>query len=217
MTSSDRAAQARLNGSLSRGPVTPEGKARAALNATRHGLAGSRFALLPDEDPHAFQAFAQAVMADLAPRDALEEVEAREAAQGLWRRQRADRLEARIVGAMLEEKEDGSLLPGMDSVRALGTLLRYIGRIQRDLDRALARLSALQTRPLARPAVDVPQPRPEPPAHAEVAPGSPDKPPRPDEPDEAPSAARPMPLNRQQRRRRERLAQKVERRDRPAA
>ncbi len=208
MTSSDRAARARLNGSLSRGPVTPEGKARAALNATRHGLSGRRFALLPDEDPEEFQAFADAVMADLAPRDALEEAEAREAAQGLWRRQRADRLEARIVGAMLEEKEDGSLLPGMDSVRALGTLLRYIGRIQRDLDRALARLSALQKRPLARPASAV---------HAGIAPASPEKPRRPNEPGKAQAAAEPTPLNRQQRRRQERLAQKTERQERPAA
>ncbi len=217
MTSSDRAARARLNGSLSRGPVTPEGKARAALNATRHGLSGRRFALLPDEDPEEFQAFADAVLADLAPRDALEEAEAREAAKGLWRRQRADRLEARIVGAMLEEKEDGSLLPGMDSVRALGTLLRYIGRIQRDLDRALARLSALQTRPLAAPAAEVADidPRPEaqpgePLARATTAWVR-------NEPSEAPSPAEPTPPNRQQRRRRERLAQKVKRRERPAA
>ncbi len=216
MTSYARAAQARLNGALSKGPVTPEGKARAALNASRHGLAGARFALLPDEDPDEFRAFADAVLADLAPRDALEEAEAREAVQGLWRRQRADRLEARIVGAMLEEREDGSLLPATDSVRALGTLLRYIARIQRDLDRALARLSALKARPLARPAVEAPQAsrsRPRSRKRAGVAGGVA----RPNEPGEAPAAADPTPLNRQQRRRLERLAQKVERRDPRAA
>jgi hypothetical protein len=217
MTSSDRAAQARLNGALSRGPVTPEGKARAALNATRHGLAGTRFALLPHEDPEEFQAVADTVMADLAPRDMLEEAEAREAVHGLWRRRRADRLEARIVGAMLEEKEDGPLLPAMESVRALGTLLRYIGRIQQGLDRALARLSALQTRSLARPPAEAPRAPPQPAAEASPTPPSAADPRRPNEPGEAPASAAAVPLNRQQRRRLERQTLKVERREQRAA
>src|SRR3954453_9240894 len=34
-----------------RGPRTPEGKARSASNALRHGLRARSFALLPEEDP----------------------------------------------------------------------------------------------------------------------------------------------------------------------
>jgi hypothetical protein len=42
-------AASRSNGSLSRGPAIPEGKASAARNATRHSLGGG-FRLLPNED-----------------------------------------------------------------------------------------------------------------------------------------------------------------------
>jgi hypothetical protein len=105
----------------------------------------------------------------------------------------------------------------MESVRALGTLLRYIGRIQQGLDRALARLSALQTRPLARPAVEAPRVPPEPAVPASATPPSATDPRRPNEPGEAPASAAGVPLNRQQRRRLERQTLKVERRDQRAA
>jgi hypothetical protein len=41
------------NASLSIGPKTPEGKAAAARNATRHGLSGA-FTVLPHEDQEEF-------------------------------------------------------------------------------------------------------------------------------------------------------------------
>jgi hypothetical protein len=147
----DRIEASRLNGARSTGPVTAEVKARAALNGTRHGLCSPRFFLLPDEDPGAFALFVGDFLSLLRPRDAAERQAAERAAQARWREMRADRLEAEILGElfaakdMAEEAEARAVRAA--ATRALGTLLRYRHRIQRDADRSLAELDALRQRP----------------------------------------------------------------------
>jgi hypothetical protein len=59
------------NSRLSHGPQTPQGKARSAKNALKHGLL-SRGVLLPDEDPEAFSELSSRLSEDLKPQGELE-------------------------------------------------------------------------------------------------------------------------------------------------
>ena len=89
----------RRNGAMSLGPVTAEARARSALNGTRHGLCSAQFFLLPDEDPAEYAAFLAGMLRTLNPTDDAERHAAERAVQGMWREQRADRMEVEILSA----------------------------------------------------------------------------------------------------------------------
>jgi hypothetical protein len=127
----------RRNGTLSAGPVTIEGKARSAANANRHGLRAGPFRLLADEDPVAFNALLQALLARHKPADAVERHWVEGLAIALWRQRRADQLEGRILDAGTDGPESARL-PSLD------TLLRYRARIERDIRHAEAQLDSLR-------------------------------------------------------------------------
>jgi hypothetical protein len=149
-----QAEAARVNGACSRGPVTAEGKARSALNGVRHGLCSPRFFLLPDEDPAEYAAFRAATLQGFRPRDEAEGLAAERIVQAGWRAGRADRLEALVLADLFAAEalaEGEARTARAAAMRALGTLLRYRARLERERDRAVDELAALKQRPRARP------------------------------------------------------------------
>ncbi len=156
-----------------RGPNTPEGKARSAMNALKHGFRAEKFRLLPEETVEEFVAFAEEIKKDLKPRSAMERQFVEAIVIAFWREVRADRMEADVMSDMPPTSSDrvhGSNLVGRPENRAsLATMLRYRGQVSMDLKRALANLAAYRNGRGSVPAEDctndftpVSEPAPEP-------------------------------------------------------
>ena len=144
--SNARAEASRQNGAKSRGPKTPEGRARSAQNALKHGMRAQKHLVLPDEDAAEFAGLEAALIEELAPVGALQTVLARRVAVAAWRLARADRLEAELF----EERRTASgglglaLIRDGNGARSFDTLLRYRGAAIAEFWRALRTLKALQ-------------------------------------------------------------------------
>ena len=141
-----RAAASRRNGARSRGPKSPEGKARSAQNALKHGMRAQKCIVLPGERASAFEAFEAALLEELAPEGALQAVLAQRVVAASWRLARAERLEAELFARnMLAGHGLGlALIRDCNNARAFDTLLRYRGGTLAELWRALRTLKALQ-------------------------------------------------------------------------
>ena len=144
--SNARAEASRRNGAKSRGPKTPEGRARSAQNALKHGMRAQKHLVLPDEDGAEFAALEAALVAELLPVGALQTVLARRVAVAAWRLARADRIEIELF----EERRVASgglglaLIRDGNGARSFETLLRYRGAAMAEFWRALRTLKALQ-------------------------------------------------------------------------
>ena len=76
----------RLNGALSRGPITGEGKRRSSQNGTIHGLYSKQF-VLTNESPEDFTTLVQEHIDAIHPRSRFELELVREMAVARWREQ----------------------------------------------------------------------------------------------------------------------------------
>ena len=114
------------------GPVTAEGKARSAMNATRHGICAARPTFGPDADPGGLDALRAALVARHRPQDAAEAHWVEELVFTAWRQQQLRTLEAAVLArAMATGSEvEASSLP------SLATVIRYRARLDRDWRRA---------------------------------------------------------------------------------
>ena len=133
----DRAETARRNGTRSQGPVTPGGKARSARNAARHGLCART--LPPDADAHELAGLRTALLARWQPEDAAEAHLVEELVFAAWRQIRLRAVEDAVLVALSRGLEQQA--PGLPS---LATLIRYRGRIDRDIARASEELAHLR-------------------------------------------------------------------------
>lgn len=129
-TSGDRSAAARANGSRSRGPVTPEGKARSAQNALKHGLRAASFG---DSDPAAFDELLDAFVQGLRPANQMEMELVAALAATRFRLRRVPEIEATLLKKGFE-----------GAPASLSLLVRYESSLSRDFDRTLKQLQAIQ-------------------------------------------------------------------------
>jgi hypothetical protein len=200
---------ARRNGARSRGPTTPEGKARSSANALRHGPSSAAHTLLEGEDKAAYEELLTNLIAELELGTELEGQLVRRLAAALWKQARADRLEAKLFAWTDTPKvfHAGKYLPvdaeaNFDIARFLA-LERYQAQLGREVSRCLRELRLLRQEPLA----DVPN-EPGPVPAADPAPEPASEPARPvgsaeprNEPERGPSpAALPAPNRRERRR-----------------
>jgi hypothetical protein len=145
--SNARAEASRKNGAKSRGPNTPEGKARAAQNALKHGLRAQKYVVLPEEDAAEFAELEAAMIEELAPVGALQTVLARRVAVAAWRLARADRIETELFAERSWGANANSglaMIRDGNGTRSFETLLRYRGAAMAEFWRALKTLKALQ-------------------------------------------------------------------------
>jgi hypothetical protein len=104
-----RAAVNRANSAHSTGPRTEAGKQRSSQNALSHGLT-ARTAVLPTEDPEAYQRHLQQFLADCAPAGATETQLVHEMANTSWRLNRIPFLEAELLSQAADPQTQIPLL-----------------------------------------------------------------------------------------------------------
>ena len=175
MPSDLKSQTARINGAKSRGPITPEGRAKSSRNSTRHGLS-SKVTVMPAENPEEFQALLDAHIDRFQPQDLVEMSLVEALASTRWRLTRIAIMEAGLYTIELERQRDVHDLfykPESLDYRcadifkhlaatgpSLTQLLRYETTLNRTYDRTLNQLEHLQaTRPPA-PTVEQDEPRP---------------------------------------------------------
>ena len=179
MTSAKQIAANRENAKKSTGPKTDATKELTKMNALRHGLTG-QVNLMPDEDREAHDKFCAAIVESLAPEGALEIQFAQSIAEDNWRANRGRAIETNMfaIGSF------GPGFPGNPRTMEFGSaslninnpeidaavtsaqvfaaapnrfqlLSLYMQRTNRDMQKSLDRLTALQTDRKARQKQDL--------------------------------------------------------------
>jgi hypothetical protein len=129
-----RAATNRANSLHSTGPRTESGKQRSSRNALRHGLS-SQTAVLPTEDPEAYNRHIQQFVDEYAPATVTETQLVHEMANTAWRLNRIPFLETDLLS---QDPNPQTLIP------MLAKLGLHGARLSRQFQKALDHLRDIQ-------------------------------------------------------------------------
>jgi hypothetical protein len=162
MISEKQLAANRRNALRSTGPRTDEGKKVAALNARRHNLTGQVTAMT-DADRIMHDAFSASIVESLAPEGAMETQLAQRVATDSWRLNRLSAVEDNLFALGHNAKsdeietEDPEIHAALTAAKVfkaeskqLQLLTLYDQRINRNIQKNLAMLQALQAARIAR-------------------------------------------------------------------
>ncbi len=142
----DRPSVNRANASHSTGPRTEAGKLRSSLNALRHGLT-ARSAVLPSEDPAAYQQHCRQLQNEYHPDTPTETLLVQQLADTSWRLNRIPLLEADLfVQVPSPESPATSHQPPATSqlVPLLASLGLHSARLARQFQKTLDQLRSIQ-------------------------------------------------------------------------
>jgi hypothetical protein len=162
MTSAKQIAANRENAKKSTGPK-PESREKTSMNALRHGLTG-QVNLMPEEDREAHDKFCAAIVESLAPSGALEIQFAQSIAEDNWRLNRGRAIETNMFALGPFQHDTGHLQidAALAAAQSFGDnpqnfqlLSLYMQRTNRDMQKSLDRLTALQTDRKARQREDL--------------------------------------------------------------
>ncbi len=153
---------ARENGARSNGPVTPEGKAKSALNAITHGLTSARRVVLQFESFEEYEKLVAGFVETFQPVGEPEICLVEEMANAQWKRRRAESIETALLDLSLASLEpklpeifDGEVDAGMKIAlayrdanhgdKSFTNIERQIVRLSRLFQRSHDKLIELQT------------------------------------------------------------------------
>ena len=159
MSSQQRIDASRANGAKSRGPATPEGRARSNMAAVTHGLT-SRCVLLRNESEEDFIALRDLLVAHFEPANPYEADLVEQLVAARWRLDRVSSMETALLEVEIGrrepaiEKEFQSCGPDIrnalafralfDESRVLAGLSRYESRFRRACDKLTKQLDSLR-------------------------------------------------------------------------
>ncbi|WP_165072399.1 hypothetical protein [Paludisphaera rhizosphaerae] len=113
----------RANAQKSTGPKSDAGKARARMNALKHGMRSKNGPVLPHEDPAELEARVNLWVEDWEPQNAIERELVERAAKASWALERAERYEAALLARRVRRAMLTSRAKGAAKVAALGQRL----------------------------------------------------------------------------------------------